>query len=79
MGDLRKTTGQVYSFSMVNFNSLFHPIITSLQESEEDLNEELTDLIVDCINKMIKYEQVFNPQNSEIFLHVLRNLAEIMP
>ena len=77
--ELRAINNLAYCYSKENYDCLFAPIIEALEDSSRKPNSNMLDHMVDCINKMLKYQQVFDSNNQEIFEHCLKNLVEIMP
>ncbi|CAI2386901.1 unnamed protein product [Moneuplotes crassus] len=77
--ELHTISGKAMSFTDKDFNTLLNPIIRVIEDSPDEMNEEISDLLIDCVIKMLKYEQMFSPSHSRIFIHVLKALPLAAP
>ena len=75
--ELKVINTQKYSFEKADFNKLIDPITNSI-ENKEKMSKKIFDLIVDWINKMLKYQQMFNTERSDVFGHWVISLVPIL-
>lgn len=77
VSELQKINSQKYSFEHSDFKRLIDPIVSSL-ENDEKLSKRMFDLVVDWINKMLKYQQMFNAERSDVFGNTMMSVVPIL-
>lgn len=74
---IKNNKDQVCSFAIDDFDTLFNPIKEAIA-TKSTINSRITNQIFDCIAKMLKYQQVFMPDDSLLFASILKSLSEVL-
>ena len=75
--ELKMINTQKYSFENFDFDRLINPIIKSIN-NDIKVSKKMLDLVIDWINKMLKYQQMFNSERSDVFSHWMISMVPIL-
>jgi hypothetical protein len=77
--ELKNIKQQTYSYTKEHFDVLFEPILDGMGQDSPDLDTEVIFQLIDCVSKMLKYQQVFHPTNNEIFDTCYDSVIKVSP
>ena len=74
--ELQSQNGLMSILNNADFDSLLNPIKSAIKDGYA-LNKRMTNLTLGCVAKMLKYLQVFSPNDNALFISQLNALLEV--